>query len=92
MELQETKILKFATFLSINHVKGSNYIKQCHQIAKGNHDFPSHLSSKRSIFLWLERHGYNDEVINSFETVWEIFESKPYCTIKNSKQQKKYID
>jgi len=84
--------MKFATFLSINHVKGSNYIKQCHHIAKGNHDFPSHLSSKRSVFLWLERHNYSEEIINYFSLAWNDFELKPYCTIKNSKTQKKYVD
>jgi len=82
--------MKFASYLHKNHQKGSDHVKLCYQISSANHNFPSNLSSKMSVFNWLKKNDYNSEVVNKFHLAWNEFESKPYCTIgKATKKGKK---
>jgi len=76
--------MKFASFLSKNHLKGNECIELAYQISKGNYDYPSHLSSKGSVFNWLNRKNYDPKIINAFSLAWNEFEKTPYCTISKT--------
>ena len=67
-------------------MNGSDHIKFAYTIVRNNHDFPSNLSSKLSVFNWLKKYDYHSDVIDVFNLAWIEFSSKPYCTIKQKKK------
>jgi len=72
---------------------GSDNIKLAYRIISSHHDYPSNLSSKASVFNFLNRKGFDSKIINAFEKSWNEFQELPYCTIKTKKRiDRKFVD
>jgi len=87
--------MNFSSFLASHFKKGSNHIKISYQLVRGNHDFPTNLSSKASWVNWCNKNNVGASAIESLNIAWGEFESKPYATLhgKNTRKKlRKYID
>ena len=87
--------MRFASFLMARKNLGSDNIKLAYRIVSSYHDYPSNLSSKASVFNFLNSKGFDSKIIKAFEICWHDFAELPYCTIKShrsKKRIKKYID
>ena len=70
-------------------------IKNVNQLIKGNHSFPTHLSSKSSVFNWCEKNNIGLELIESVKIAFAEFEKMPYASVKSKRSKKKirkYVD
>jgi len=86
--------MKFGSYVA-KFQNSNDHTKICHSVVSGNHTFPFALSSKFSVFNWLEKHGFHSDVIDAFTLAWCEFESKPYATLhgKHTKKKlRKYVD
>ena len=85
--------MRFASFLMARKNLGSDNIKLAYRIASSYHDYPSNLSSKASVFNFLNKRGFDPTIIDAFKICWNEFAELPYCTIKTKKRtNRKYVD
>jgi len=86
--------MKFGSYVA-KFQNSNECMKTCHSVVSSNHTFPFALSSKYSVFNWLEKNGYHSDVIDAFTQAWYEFTQKSYATVhgKNMKKKlRKYVD
>ncbi len=75
--------------------KTNDHVRLAYSIVQNNHDFPSHLASKTSVFNWCEKNIIDADILSSFTLAWESFESMPFATInrkgKSAGREKKKL-